>query len=146
MKNISAKPVVHRRAVAEGRLELSQESAEMILQNAVGKGDVHQTARLAAVQAVKATPVVVFECHPITITSVEIHTELKDRTFLARVAVEALDRTGCELEALNGVLMALLNVWDLVKPYEKDSRGLYPLTRIRDVRVVEKTKKAPEEK
>ena len=140
MINIGHKPIVKRRAVAEGRLQLSRNSAEVILQKALEKGDVFEAAKLAAVRAVKDTPRTVFHCHPIRITKTEFEGKLHGNVFEARVAVEAMDRTGCEMEALNGVLSALANVWDMVKPYEKDLRGQYPRTRIFDVRIVEKTK------
>jgi len=54
--------------------------------------------------------------------------------------VEATYKTGVEMEALYGVTVALLTVWDMVKSLEKDSKGQYPSARIDDVRVVEKAK------
>jgi cyclic pyranopterin phosphate synthase len=63
----------------------------------------------------------------------------KDR-IVVTTKVEAIYKTGVEMEALYGVTVALLTVWDMVKSMEKDSRGQYPSARIEDVRVVEKAK------
>jgi len=56
------------------------------------------------------------------------------------VEVRTVARTGVEMEALTGVSVALLTVWDMVKGMEKDEEGRYPSTRITDIRVVEKVK------
>ncbi|MCK5253534.1 MAG: cyclic pyranopterin monophosphate synthase MoaC, partial [Thermoplasmata archaeon] len=52
-------------------------------------------------------------------------------------------KTGVEMEALTGVTAALLTIWDMVKYLEKDERGQYPATRMRDIRIVEKRKGEP---
>ena len=140
MISIGHKPVVKRRAVAKGKLHISKEASEMILQKALKKGDAHQAAKLAAIQAVKDTPRTLLHCHPITITGTEVETKLDSRVFEVKVTVDSMDRTGCEMEALNGVLSALANVWDMVKSYEKTEEGQYLRTRIFDVRILEKTK------
>lgn len=141
MIDISNKPIIHRRAIAIGKLQLSRNSAEMILQKALDKGDAFETAKLSAIHAVKDTPRNIIHCHPIKITKTEVVSKLSGNIFEIKVIVEAKDRTGCEMEALNGVLSALANVWDMVKPYEKDDKGQYPRAKIFDVRILEKTKK-----
>ncbi len=52
----------------------------------------------------------------------------------------AHEKTGVEMEALTGVAIALLNIWDVVKAYEKDEQGQYPSTRIEEIRVLRKAK------
>ncbi|MEM3556819.1 MAG: cyclic pyranopterin monophosphate synthase MoaC, partial [Conexivisphaerales archaeon] len=56
------------------------------------------------------------------------------------VTVSSLAKTGVEMEALYGVSVGLLNIWDMVKKYEKDERGQYPHTKITDIKVVKKEK------
>ena len=55
--------------------------------------------------------------------------------------VKTIAKTGCEMDALVGCVIALLNIWDMVKKYEKDEKGQYPYTLIQNIRVVKKEKK-----
>jgi cyclic pyranopterin phosphate synthase len=80
-------------------------------------------------------------CHQIPITDVETAFELGDDALELTVAVETTGKTGCEMEALEGVTTGLNVVWDMVKAAEKDDDGSYPDTAIEDVRVIEKTKR-----
>jgi cyclic pyranopterin phosphate synthase len=79
-------------------------------------------------------------CHQIPITNVETDFELHDDHVTLEVAVETTGKTGCEMEALEGVTTGLNVVWDMVKAAEKTEDGQYPDTAIDRVRVVEKTK------
>ncbi|MEC9336217.1 MAG: cyclic pyranopterin monophosphate synthase MoaC, partial [Candidatus Thermoplasmatota archaeon] len=96
--------------------------------------------RIAAIQAVKATPTILPLCHPLPISGVEVEFALDGAEVECRVTVSAMYRTGVEMEALTGVMAGLLCVWDLVKPLEKNEAGQYPETRIHNVEVVEKLK------
>ena len=80
-------------------------------------------------------------CHQIPITNVETDFELFENRVTLRVAVETTGKTGCEMEALEGVTTGLNVVWDMVKAAEKDAEGQYPDTGIDRVRVVEKEKR-----
>jgi cyclic pyranopterin phosphate synthase len=140
MVDISKKPVVVREALAEGVIILRPETIKLIKENKIEKGDVLQISSVCALNAVKKTPELVPFCHPIPIESVKPEFEIGDTYIKVRVKVKASSKTGVEMDALSGVLNALLNIWDLVKKYEKDSSGNYPSTRIQDVRVVEKVK------
>jgi cyclic pyranopterin phosphate synthase len=86
-------------------------------------------------------------CHQIPITNVETDFVLAEGDGTGRVelevAVETTGKTGCEMEALEGVTTGLNVVWDMVKAAEKDNDGQYPDTRIADVRVVEKVTETP---
>jgi cyclic pyranopterin phosphate synthase len=79
-------------------------------------------------------------CHPIPIGSVEAKFSLGEDTVEATCRVSAVYRTGVEMEALTGVSVALLTVWDMVKYLEKDEAGQYPETVITGIRVREKRK------
>ncbi|MFC4448248.1 cyclic pyranopterin monophosphate synthase MoaC [Halorussus aquaticus] len=140
MVDVGDKPDTARRAVAAGEINLQPETVEAISENDVSKGDVLATARVGAVQAVKHTWETIPMCHQIPITNVETDFELFADRVTLEVAVETTGKTGCEMEALEGVTTGLNVVWDMVKAAEKDDDGQYPDTSIDRVRVVEKTK------
>lgn len=140
MVNIGTKGVVKRRAHARGTLRLRAATVTAIRSGTVEKGDVLTTAQVAALQAIKRTPDVLPLCHPIPITGATVGFTLGARGVTCDVEVKATYRTGVEMEALHGCTVALLTVWDMVKPLEKDVRGQYPTTAIADVRVVRKVK------
>ncbi|MFQ5712177.1 MAG: cyclic pyranopterin monophosphate synthase MoaC [Candidatus Geothermarchaeales archaeon] len=141
MIDISEKPFVYREAVAEGEISLRRETVERIKEKKVKKGDAIEVAKVAALQAVKSTPEIIPFCHPIKITSVEVSHRLHERSIGFTVKVKALEQTGVEMEALTGLSVALLTVWDMVKAYEKDEEGNYPETGIKDIRVKYKVKR-----
>ena len=79
-------------------------------------------------------------CHPIPLTSIQVNYSLQDSTIKATVEVKSEGQTGVEMEAITGVSVTLLTIWDMVKSIEKDATGNYPVTKIRDIRVLEKIK------
>jgi len=101
---------------------------------------VENEARLAAVLAVKDTPRLIPLCHPISITGLDVNFELESERIRAIVTVTSFGKTGVEMEALAGVSVALLNIWDMVKYLEKDETGNYPETEIDEIKVLEKRK------
>jgi cyclic pyranopterin phosphate synthase len=141
--NITEKPVVFRKATATGSIQLQEATIESIKKGRVKKGDVLTTARLAAILAVKDTPRLIPLCHQIPITGLEVNFEFEERRVKATVTVTSEGKTGVEMEALTGVTVALLNVWDMVKYLEKDETGNYPDTEIETIRVIEKRKGEP---
>jgi cyclic pyranopterin phosphate synthase len=141
MVDVGDKPDTARRAVARGTIHLQPSTVRAIREDDVGKGNVLATARVGAVQAVKHTWETIPMCHQIPITNVETTFDLRDDRVDLTVAVETTGKTGCEMEALEGVTTGLNVVWDMVKAAEKDADGQYPDTRIDDVRVVEKEKR-----
>ncbi|MBM4236856.1 MAG: cyclic pyranopterin monophosphate synthase MoaC [Euryarchaeota archaeon] len=140
MVDISEKEAVRRKASALGSIALGPKALKAIGDRSVRKGDVLEAAKIAAIQAAKATWQVVPYCHQIPIESVTVHFDLGSDSIACTVEVVAHYRTGVEMEALAGVSAALLTVWDMVKYLEKDERGQYPFTRIQDIRVVSKEK------
>jgi cyclic pyranopterin phosphate synthase len=140
MVDITEKPVVKRWACASGIIHLKESSIDAVRSGTVQKGDVLTTARIAAIQAVKDTPRIVPMCHTIPITSVDVDFNVEDDAIEVKVAVTSFARTGVEMEALTGVSVALLNIWDMVKSLEKDETGNYPTTSIEEIRVEEKRK------
>jgi cyclic pyranopterin phosphate synthase len=136
--DIGEKSDSRRRAVARGRLELQPSTVDAVRADGITKGDVLATARVGAIQAVKHTWESIPMCHQIPVTNVETEFDLEETSLTLAVTVETVGKTGCEMEALEGVTTGLNIVWDMVKAAEKVD-GTYPDTRIEDVRVVEKT-------
>jgi cyclic pyranopterin phosphate synthase len=141
MVDVGDKPDTARRAVAHGEIRLRPETVRAVEDSEIGKGDVLATARVGAVQAVKHTWETIPLCHQIPITNVDTDFAPGDDHIELTVAVETTGKTGCEMEALEGVTTGLNVVWDMVKSAEKDADGQYPETRIADVEVVEKEKR-----
>ena len=140
MVDISVKTDVPRLARAAGEIILSGETIEKIKTGNVEKGNVLATARVAAILAIKKTPEIIPMCHQIPITAIDVDFELREELISAEVEVRTVGKTGVEMEALTGVSAALLTIWDMVKSAEKDERGNYPNTSIRNIRVLEKLK------
>ncbi|QSG09715.1 cyclic pyranopterin monophosphate synthase MoaC [Halapricum desulfuricans] len=140
MVDVGDKPDSERRAVARGTIHLQASTVAAIRSNELEKGDVLATARVGAIQAVKHTWETIPMCHQIPITNVETDFELDETEVTLTVTVETTGKTGCEMEALEGVTTGLNVVWDMVKAAEKDGAGQYPDTAIDDVRVIAKEK------
>jgi cyclic pyranopterin phosphate synthase len=140
MVDVGAKAEVRREAVAAGRIRLRKETLAAIRTGTVVKGNVLATAQVAATLAVKDTPRLIPMCHAIPVTSVEVLFDQQEDAIGATVTVRSVGKTGVEMEALTGVAVALLTIWDMVKSAEKDGQGQYPVTRIEDIRVLEKRK------
>ena len=137
---VGHKPIVERMAVATGILELNQDSADAIRNGLVSKGDVLEASMVAAIQAVKETPRSIPHCHIIPIESCSVVWDWEGNNLRCTVCVSAHWKTGVEMEALCGVSTGLLCAWDMVKSIEKDDKGQYPKTKIREIRVLEKRK------
>jgi cyclic pyranopterin phosphate synthase len=142
--DVSKKPVVYREATAVGRIRLKKGTLSLIKMGKLEKGDAVSLASMTAIAAAKQTPNIVALCHPLKIERTEPTVKLGEDWVEVRVTVSAHEKTGVEMEALTAVSVALLNVWDVVKAYEKDSRGQYPGTVIESIRVTRKMKSANE--
>ena len=141
MVDVGDKPDTARQAIARGTIRLRESTVAAVRDDEIGKGDVLATARIGAIRAVKHTWETVPLCHGIPITNVETEFDLDDETVTLDVTVETTGKTGCEMEALEGVTTGLNTVWDMTKAAEKDENGQYPETAIEDVRVVRKRKR-----
>ena len=142
MVDVEEKDIVKRIGIAEGKIKLGQESIRRIQNNDVEKGNVLTTAQIAGTLAVKKVPELIPMCHSIPITSIKINFTINEENsnLKTQCKVKANYKTGVEMEALTGVNISLLTVWDMVKSIEKDENGQYPITEISDVRVKEKKK------
>ncbi len=141
MIDISEKGDVERVAVASGRIKVKRSTIEKITSGTTKKGNVLECAEMAAILAVKKTPDMIPLCHQINIESVKVEFVLGEEIIKASVFVKSVGKTGVEMDALHGLSVALLTIWDMVKVEEKDETGNYPHTRIEEIQVDKKEKR-----
>ncbi|WXG42449.1 MAG: cyclic pyranopterin monophosphate synthase MoaC [Candidatus Freyarchaeum deiterrae] len=140
MADIGGKEDVIRVAHTKGTIKLKSETVKRIREKTLGKGDVITTAQIAGILAAKKTPELIPLCHPIPITKIDVQLSVGESEVTVESTVQSFSKTGVEMEALVATSVALLTVWDMVKPYEKDQEGQYPDTSIEEIRVVRKIK------
>ena len=140
MVEVGAKPDQKRRAIASGKICLDKHTIELIQNEEIKKGNVLTTAQIAGIQAVKNTSSMIPLCHPLALTGIELDFKVDETEITATCSVNTLGKTGVEMEAITGVSVALLTIWDMVKAVEKDEDGQYPDTRISDIQVIKKEK------
>ncbi|MEM3700452.1 MAG: cyclic pyranopterin monophosphate synthase MoaC [Candidatus Bathyarchaeia archaeon] len=141
MVDVSAKPEVFREATAIGTIKLKAETIRLIKEGKIAKGDPLYTAKIAGILAAKKTSALIPLCHPLPLTNVEIEVEILENSKVqVSSTVKTKAQTGVEMEALVATAVSLLTIWDMVKQYEKDKFGQYPLTAIEDIRVLKKVK------
>jgi len=118
MADVAAKPVTYRLALAGGRINVGVEAFALLRDKALPKGDALALAEFAGIQAAKQTPSLIPLCHPISLNRVSVHTRLVQEASAVDVyaVAEINAQTGVEMEALCGLNIALLTIWDLTKP------------------------------
>jgi cyclic pyranopterin phosphate synthase len=121
MVDVGAKGETARRAVAGARVRTTRAVVEAIAAGAVAKGDVLAVARVAGILAAKRTPELVPLCHPVRTTSavVEIELDAERGDVRVRAVVEAVDRTGAEMEAMVAASVAALTIYDMIKSADR---------------------------
>ena len=134
MVDVSAKPMSSRMAVASGRITLAPATVALIRGNEIAKGDVIATARLAGIQAAKQTAHLIPLCHTIPLSEVKIDIELVKDGAQVNCSARTVAQTGVEMEALTGVSVALLTIYDMCKAVDK-------AMVIGEVKLLEKTKR-----
>lgn len=140
MVEVGDKAVVKRTATAKGKINLQSSTISLIENEEIKKGNVLTTAQIAAIGAIKSTHHLIPLCHPLKVTGIDVDFDVQTNFIETEVTVRCDGKTGVEMEALTGVNMALLTIWDMVKSVEKDEYGQYPLTSISDIIVSEKRK------
>jgi cyclic pyranopterin phosphate synthase len=119
MVDISAKQPTVRTAVAEGMISLSAQTMRMVREGGNAKGDVLSVAQLAGIMAAKRTAGLIPLCHPLPLTGCRVLLEPLENCVRATCAVKTTHVTGVEMEALTGVSVALLTVYDMCKAMDK---------------------------
>lgn len=121
MVDISKKTETAREAIAEGRISMNQECFDQLKAGNIGKGDVLGVARIAGIMGAKKTSELIPLCHLLSLTKAEIDFELEEETCSVRTicTVRTTGKTGVEMEALTGVQIALLTIYDMCKAVDK---------------------------
>jgi cyclic pyranopterin phosphate synthase len=132
MADISEKNITRRVAVAAGKIFIGAEAFVLLMEGKLPKGDPLAMAEIAGIQAAKQTPSLIPLCHPISLNRVMIHSvpRPEDHSVELFCVAEIAEKTGVEMEALTGLSIALLTIWDLTKPVNAalritDTRLLY---------------------
>jgi cyclic pyranopterin phosphate synthase len=133
MVDVSAKPVSVRRAIASGKIRLQPETIELINKNQIAKGDVLATARIAGIQAAKQTAQLIPLCHTLPLGEVKIDLVASADGIEAKCTARTVAQTGVEMEALTGVTIALLTIYDMCKAVDKQMQ-------ISDIELLQKSK------
>ncbi|WP_258358633.1 cyclic pyranopterin monophosphate synthase MoaC [Moorella sulfitireducens (nom. illeg.)] len=134
MVDVGAKAVTGRVAVARGRVLMSKNTLDLILEGQVPKGDVLAVARVAGIMAAKETGLLIPLCHPLSISavSVDFRPDRETGALEIEARVKTTGQTGVEMEALTAVSVAALTIYDMCKAVE---RGMV----IDNIRLVEKS-------
>jgi cyclic pyranopterin monophosphate synthase len=133
MVDVSAKPMSIRAAIAKGKIKLQRQTLELISSDRIAKGNVFATARLAGIQAAKQTAHLIPLCHTIPLSDVKIDIVATRTAAEVTCTARTVAQTGVEMEALTGVAVALLTIYDMCKAVDKKMQ-------IADVRLTKKSK------
>lgn len=134
MVDVTEKNITERQAIASGKIFVNDETFEKIVEGNMAKGDVLGVARLAGIMATKKTSDLIPMCHPLMLTKSKIDFKFNEdeKSITAISLVKLSGKTGVEMEALTGVNVALLTIYDMCKAIDKNMV-------ISDIHLVEKT-------
>ena len=122
MVNISAKSSTERVAVARGEVHLAPDTLRLVQEGKASKGDVLAVARVAGIMAAKKTSDLIPLCHPLALTSLQIDFSFEEWGIEIECRASTTGPTGVEMEALTGVSVAALTIYDMVKAVERGAR------------------------
>jgi len=133
MVDISSKTDQQRQAEARGKIALQQDTIRKIKENDLKKGDALSVARIAGIQAAKTTPTLIPLCHTLLLNQVIVDFNYLQNEIEVCCVAKCTGPTGVEMEALTGVSVALLTIYDMCKAVDKTMV-------ISDIRLISKTK------
>ena len=133
MVDVSAKPLSARTAIAKGKIKLQRKTLDLISKDQIAKGNVFATARIAGIQAAKQTAHLIPLCHTLPLADVKVDIVASAGGAEVTCIARTVAQTGVQMEALVGVAVALLTIYDMCKAVDKEMQ-------IYDVRLIEKTK------
>mgnify|MGYP003550155303 CR=1 FL=1 len=121
MVDVTEKNKTERVATATGKVIASKETIDLIKEGKIGKGDVLGVARVAGIMAIKKTSDLIPMCHPIMINGCSIDFEIDEENsqVIINSTVKIFEKTGVEMEALTGVSVAALTIYDMCKAVDK---------------------------
>jgi cyclic pyranopterin monophosphate synthase len=132
MIDITHKSSTYRKAIAEAIVKVSkEETIEAIVNKKVPKGDVFEMAKTAGLFAVKRTSDLIPDCHPLPIEYTSVQYEIEGLEIRIQMEVATIYKTGVEVEAMHGVSVVALTLYDMLKPIDKE-------IEIRNIRLVNK--------
>ena len=132
MVDITHKTNTLRIATAQATVLVSKPETIQAIQNkAVPKGDVFEMAKAAGFLAVKKTPDLLPDCHPIPIEYTAVNYRIEDLTIIIELTVKTIYKTGVEVEAMHGASVVALTMYDMLKPIDKG-------VEIKNIRLLEK--------
>lgn len=133
MVDVSGKDITSRIAIAEGTITVNEDVMKAIITGTNKKGDVLGVARVAGIMGAKQTSSLIPMCHPLMIQKCSIDFEIDEKNSAVKAVclVKVSGQTGVEMEALTGVTIALLTIYDMCKAMD---RGM----EISEVHLVEK--------
>lgn len=120
MVDVGNKSQMKRIAKAQGEITLSAEARQLVKENKMIKGDVLTIAEIAGIQAAKQTSSLIPLCHPLMLENVFVKAGLTRSGVTVESEVHSTGKTGVEMEALTGVSVALLTVYDMCKAVDKN--------------------------
>ena len=134
MVDVSDKEVTRRVAIARGKIHLNPDAMDAVLGHRIKKGDVFTVAQVAGIMGTKRTAELIPMCHPLSMTSAEVTFEADEKaceiTATCKAATDG--KTGVEMEALTGVSLSLLTIYDMCKAIDRRMQ-------ITDIHLVEKS-------
>lgn len=133
MVDVSGKPPSIRTAVATGKIQLRSETLDLISKDQIAKGNVFATARIAGIQAAKQTAQLIPLCHTLPLSEIKIDIVASDDFAEVKCTARTIAQTGVEMEALVGVAVTLLTIYDMCKAVDKGMQ-------LSDIRLLKKTK------
>lgn len=121
MVDITQKQNTHRTAIAQAIVKVgSVETIKAVQNKTVPKGDVFAMSKAAGFLGLKKTPELLPDCHPLPIEYAAIHYEIDGLHIVVKVEVKTFYKTGVEVEAMHGASVVALNMYDMLKPIDKD--------------------------
>ena len=121
MVDVSGKEVTRRSATAQGTISVSREVMDAVMGRKIKKGDVFTVAQAAGIMGTKRTSDLIPMCHPLSLTNAKVSFSIDEEagTITAFCTAVTDGRTGVEMEALTGVSVALLTVYDMCKAIDR---------------------------
>ena len=134
MVDIAEKPSSVRTAVAGGRVLVGEDVYRLVEENKIRKGDVLSIAQIAGIMGAKQTSKLIPLCHDVALKGVDVEITLQEEVFAIEIKafVKTVGHTGVEMEALTGVSIAALTIYDMCKSVSKE-------IRVTDIHLLAKT-------
>ena len=121
MVDVSDKEITRRSATAQGSISVSREAMDAVMGKKIKKGDVFTVSQTAGIMGTKRTSDLIPMCHPLSLTNAKVDFEIDEETCTITAFCTAVTdgKTGVEMEALTGVSVALLTIYDMCKAIDK---------------------------